>query len=114
MRIKNSSNSHRDIKSNKSSASTLFKNNYSSITNKSNLLPKILMKNKEINVIEQNNNTNDIGNETIVGVLGEENSVKENKESNGAQPHIVKIFKKTKITPMDSSRSERPGTHHIK
>ena len=114
MRIKNSSNSHRDIKSNKSSASTLFKNNYSNITNKSNLLPKILMKNEEINVIEQNNNTNDVGNETIVGVLGEENSVKENKESNEAQPHIVKIFKKTKITPMDSSRSERPGTHHIK
>ena len=104
-RIKNSSNSYRDIfkeKMNKINNSSILKNN--SFLNKSNL-PKIYNKNEESSIIENNNNI-----EVGIGPNGDENINKENKETNiEHHPHIIKIFKK-----LDHSRTERPSTYNNK
>ena len=115
MRIKNSPNSQRDIfkdKINKNNS----KINISGNINKSNILPKIFINKIEDNsTISGNNNNIEVGIETTMGGHnGEENIYKENKEANDQQPHIVKIIKKSRLTSVDTSRTERPGTYHIK
>ena len=110
MRIKNTPKTHRALKSNKSTASAIYKNIYSTNLNQSNMLPKINMKNEEMNSIEPNHNI-DIGIETTSGILVDEHTLKEYNES---QPHIVKIIKKIKTTSTDSSRTERQDIHQIK
>ena len=61
------------------------------------------------------NNNNEVGIETSMGGHnGEDNIYKENKEVNDHQPHIVKVIKKSRLTSVDTSRTERPGTYHIK
>ena len=113
LRIKNSPKSQRDIFKDRVNRS-MNKINSSNITNKSNILPKInINKNEENSSIEINNN--EVGVETsLIGQNGEDNIHKENKDIITPQPHIVKIIKKNKLSSMDSSRTERPGTNHIK
>ena len=114
MRIKNSPNSQRDIfkdKINKINSKINISNN----VNKSNILPKIYInKNEDSSTVSMNNNI-EIGIETSMGGHNmEDNIYKENKEANDQQPHIVKIIKKSRLTSVDTSRTERPGTYHIK
>ena len=113
LRIKNSPKSQRDIFKDRINRS-MNKINSSNISNKSNILPKInINKNEENSTIDINNN--EVGVETsLIGQNGEDNIHKENKDIITPQPHIVKIIKKNKLSTIDSSRAERPGTNHIK
>ena len=115
LRIKNSPNSHREVFKaiNKNNISAILKNNNSTLSNKTNFLPKILTnKNEENSSYELNHNEIGIEN-TFGGSNGEENNNKEHQESNEPQPHIVKIIKKTKINH-ESFRNERPSTFNKK
>ncbi len=115
LRIKNSSNSRREMFKaiNKNNISATLKNNNSTLSNKTNFLPKILTnKNEDSSSYELNHNEVGIEN-TFGGANGEENYTKEHQKSDEPQPHIVKIIKKTKITP-EFYRNERPSTFNKK
>ena len=90
MRINNSPQSHRENHKliNKNNSSATIKNNLSSISNGSNILPKITS-----NKNEENSNTNI---EAHGNVFGTDNVFEENNKEREIieRPHIVKIVKK--------------------
>ena len=108
MRINNSPQSHRENHKpiNKNNSSATLKNNHSSISHRSNILPKITS-----NKNEENSNTNI---EAHGNVFGTDNVFEENNKERETieQPHIVKIVKKSRIVP--DSLKNRPNTHHLK
>ena len=110
IRIKNSASS-KNIKEkmNKNNNSALLKNNNNNFllnaslkNTNSNILPKLNLKNEETSTAyPASPNMKEIGVEkknNFAEMKIEENEHIESKESTEPQPHIVKIFKKTKIT----------------
>ena len=110
IRIKNSASS-KNIKEkmNKNNNSTLLKNynnnfylNATLKNTNSNILPKLNLKNEETSTAYPvSPNLKEIGVEkknNFAEAKNEENENIESKETNEPQPHIIKIFKKTKIT----------------
>ena len=124
IRIKNSASS-KNIKEkmNKNNNSALLKNNGNNflanastknINNNSNILPKLNLnlKNEETNMVyPASPNLKDIAVEkknNFAEANNEENENMESKESNNEpQPHIIKIFKKTKINTQENLKTER-------
>ena len=110
IRIKNSASS-KNIKEkmNKNNNSALLKNNNNNFllnaslkNTNSNILPKLNLKNEETSTAyPASPNMKEIGVEkknNFAEMKIEENEHIESKESTEPQPHIIKIFKKTKIT----------------
>ena len=129
IRIKNSASS-KNIKEkmNKNNNSALLKNNTNNflanastknINNNSNILPKLNLKNEETNMVyPASPNLKDVGIEkknNFAEANNEENENMESKESNNEpQPHIIKIFKKTKINTQENLKTERIYTYDKK
>ena len=131
IRIKNSASS-KNIKEkmNKNNNSALLKNNGNNflanastknINNNSNILPKLNLnlKNEETNMVyPASPNLKDVGIEkknNFAEANNEENENMESKESNNEpQPHIIKIFKKTKINTQENLKTERIYTYDKK
>lgn len=131
IRIKNSASS-KNIKEkmNKNNNSALLKNNGNNflanastknINNNSNILPKLNLnlKNEETNMVyPASPNLKDVGVEkknNFAEANNEENENMESKESNNEpQPHIIKIFKKTKINTQENLKTERIYTYDKK
>ena len=86
------------LKSN--SNNNIFNSNSTSKNTNTNILPKLyLNKNEETLTIEPKSPiVNDSGFDKNLNETNIEELTKENQESNGPQPHIVKIIKKTRTT----------------
>ena len=129
IRIKNSASS-KNIKEkmNKNNNSALLKNNVNNFlanagmknnNNNSNILPKLNLKNEETTMVyPASPNLKDVGVEkknNFAEANNEENDNVESKESNNEpQPHIIKIFKKTKINTHENLKTEKIYTYDKK
>ena len=129
IRIKNSASS-KNIKEkmNKNNNSALLKNNVNNFlanagiknnNNNSNILPKLNLKNEETTMVyPASPNLKDVGVEkknNFAEANNEENDNIESKESNNEpQPHIIKIFKKTKINTHENLKTEKIYTYDKK
>ena len=129
IRIKNSASS-KNIKEkmNKNNNSALLKNNVNNFlanagiknnNNNSNILPKLNLKNEETTMVyPASPNLKDIAVEkknNFAEANNEENDNIESKESNNEpQPHIIKIFKKTKINTHENLKTEKIYTYDKK
>ena len=129
IRIKNSASS-KNIKEkmNKNNNSALLKNSANNFlanamsknaNNNSNILPKLNLKNDETTMVyPASPNLKDVGVEkknNFAEANNEENDNAESKESNNEpQPHIIKIFKKTKINTHENLKTERIYTYDKK
>ena len=128
IRIKNSASS-KNIKEkmNKNNNSALLKNNVNNFlanagmknNNNNNILPKLNLKNEETTMVyPASPNLKDVGVEkknNFAEANNEENDNIESKESNNEpQPHIIKIFKKTKINTRENLKTEKIYTYDKK